>query len=324
MNVSTIPTQQENKEIGELISKGKYEDAIPKLKSLMNESSDKEKLHNALAWCYYGISNYKEALIHIEMSLELNPQSLNSRSIKGCILAEHGIETKSKTKLLSAKEIFSEIVGVRKNWSSFYNLANTLSALGEYEEAKKMYIKSLKENNKAAETWKNLGSCYFHLGNHKKELVCMDVALSINPRLSEALISKGVTLGVIFKNYIKALNLINSVLENDKKICYRWPTIYYWKAKFLSDLSEKEKALNELEEGLKISPDSIHLLNLKAQILSQLWRIDKDYLAKASDFFEFRTRINEEDLASIRELVLIYRALEKNDKSLSYALELIN
>lgn len=170
MNISTIPTQQENKEIEELISKGKYEDAIPKLKRLMHESSDNEKLHIALAWCYYGIFNYKEALIHIVMALKHNPQSLNSRSIKGCILAEYGIETKSKAKLLSAKGIFSEIVGVRKNWSSFYNLANTLSALGEYEEAKKMYIKSLKENNKAAETWKNLGSCYFHLGNHKKRI----------------------------------------------------------------------------------------------------------------------------------------------------------
>ena len=68
----------------------------------------------------------------------------------------------------------------------------------------------------------------------------------------------------------------------------------------------------------------MYLLNLNAQILSNLWRIDRKYLLRAADFFELRTRIYEGELQSIRELALIYYKLGREDKSLDYGLKLIN
>ena len=138
---------------------------------------------------------------------------------------------------------------------------------------------------------KNLGTCYFYLNDHKKELVCMEIALSIDPDLPEALISKGVTLGVVYKNYVDGLYLINSALENDKSLAYRWPYVYYWKSIFLSNLNNIPEALTQLEEGLTISPSNLYLLNLKAELLSQLWKTDANFLSKAAEFFEFRIKI---------------------------------
>jgi tetratricopeptide (TPR) repeat protein len=216
------------------------------------------------------------------------------------------------------------LIEVRKDWTIFYNLANTLSALGEYEVAKKTYIKSLKYSRIEAIVWKNLGTCYSHLGDHKRELKCINIALSINPQLSQALISKGITLGVVYEKYADGLKLINSALENDKLLAYHWPIAHYWKAKFLSNLNENPKALNELDVGLGIAPDNIYLLNLKAQILSHLWRFDRNYLLKAAEIYESRIRINEGELQSIKELALIYHELGQDDKFLDYALILIN
>ena len=314
----------EDKKPLELISNEKYEEAIPLLKISIDKSINNEEIYNALAWCYYMIHDYKNASIYIDSALQIEPQSTKSKSIKGIILAEDGIETNSKPKLLLAKDIFINLIEVRKDWTIYYNLANTFSALGEYEIAKKTYIKSLKYSNKEAIVWKNLGTCYSHLGDHKRELKCMNRALSINPQLSQALISKGITLGVVYEKYADGLKLINSALENDKFLAYHWPIAYYWKAKFLSNLNENRKALNQLEDGLGIAPDNIYLLNLKAQLLSQLWRFDRNYLLKAAEFYESRIRINDGELQSIKELALIYYELGQDDKFLGHALKLIN
>jgi len=185
-------------------------------------------------------------------------------------------------------------------------------------------IESLKFDNKRAFVWKNLGTCYFYLNDHKKELVCMDIAISIDPDLPEALISKGVTLGVVYKNYVDGLYLINSALEKDKSLAYRWPYVYYWKSIFLSNLNNIPEALTQLEEGLTISSSNLYLLNLKAELLSQLWKTDANFLSRAAEFFEFRIKINEGEQQSIRELALIYNKMGIDSKFNDYAIRFIN
>jgi tetratricopeptide (TPR) repeat protein len=154
--------------------------------------------------------------------------------------------------------------------------------------------------------------------------VCMNLALAINPDLPQALISKGVTLGVIYEKYAEGLDLINSALEKNKSLPYHWPVVYYWKAKFLSNVGKSQEALNELDEGLRIAPANLYLLNLKAQLLSQQWKMDASYLSEAAEFFEMRIEINRGELQSIRELALIYHEQGLFDEFYDYALKLIN
>lgn len=319
-----------SKELGaeiplELMYNKKYEEAIVILKELLNTSEHKIDMLIALSSCYYNLCNYTEALKYIESALSINPESKGAKSNKACIYAEAGIETGSKAKLLIAKRIFCDLALEDPNWTNYYNLANTLSGLGDYKSAKDTYIISLKYNNKIAEIWKNLGSCYFHLDDHKKELVCFNKALSINPALTEALISKGVTLAEIFEKHEEALTLINRALELDKEIGFRWPYVWYWKANCDYKLGNYTDALDEIECGIRSNPNNIvPFLNMKANILYNLWRINTDFLDIARNFFEFRVEINEFDYAALNELALIYKAQDNESCALESVLRLLN
>jgi len=102
--------------------------------------------------------------------LSIDATSVSALGIKGCILAEDGIETRSETKILLAKEIFEKLYKKHNEWRYLYNLANTLSALEKHKEAKKYYLRALKLNSEILSIWKNLATCYYYSGNHKKEI----------------------------------------------------------------------------------------------------------------------------------------------------------
>ena len=318
-----VPENQSDQVGWQLYIEGRYEEAIPKLKAIIEKTNNKNIIYNIVAWCYFILYNYKEALKYIEYSLDINPTSNNAMGIKGCILTEDGINSRSKLKLLSAKEIFEDLLEKDENWRNYYNLANTLSTLGEYEKARDYYLKALQcEENDLI--WKNLGTAYFHLDNHEKEIECLDKALALNPNNVEALISKGVTLGSIFKRYNEGLEFINIALEKNNEIKYRWPHVWFWKAKFLIESNNYEEALNEINKGLKIVPDYLALLNLKARILSQLWKRKSKYLNEAKNFFEFMIKLNKKEIESLGELALIYNKLRESNKSLLMLIKIVN
>lgn len=309
----------------DLIYNKKYEEAIVILKRILDISENKIDVLIALSSCYYNLHNYTEALKYIEYALSIDPESKEAKSNKACINAEAGIETGSKAKLLLAKRIFDDLAREDPDWTNYYNLANTLSGLGDHKSAKDNYIISLKYNNKIAEIWKNLASCYFHLGDHKKELVCFNKALSINPELTEALISKGVTLTEIFEKHEDALDLINRALELDEEIGYRWPYVWYWKANCSYKLGNYNDALDEIECGLRSNPNNmVPFLNMKANILHNLWRNNDNFLYMARDFFELRVEINEYDFAALNELASIYKAQDNELCAFNSILRILN
>ena len=144
MQESEKATLQDEKTL-ELISNEKYEEAIPLLKISIDKSMNKEEIYNALAWCYYMIFDYKNASMYIDSALQIEPQSTKSKSIKGIILAEDGIETNSRLKLLLAKDIFVNLIEVRNDWTIYYKLSQyALCIRRNMKLQKKTYIKSLK------------------------------------------------------------------------------------------------------------------------------------------------------------------------------------
>lgn len=63
-------------------------------------------------------------------------------------------------------------------------------ALGNFKDAINKYNKALAINPKDARTWKNLAQSYYEIGKNKKAFSCLDQALSINPELIEAILTK--------------------------------------------------------------------------------------------------------------------------------------
>lgn len=54
---------------------GKYEEAVCKLKIGLLEDEQRPDLHNTLGVCYFKQENYKEAIVHFQRAVDLNPAS---------------------------------------------------------------------------------------------------------------------------------------------------------------------------------------------------------------------------------------------------------
>ena len=54
---------------------GKYEDAIQKLEVGLLEDEERPDLHNTLGVCYFKQENYKQAIVHFQRAVDLNPSS---------------------------------------------------------------------------------------------------------------------------------------------------------------------------------------------------------------------------------------------------------
>ena len=66
-------------------------------------------------------------------------------------------------------------------WIAFYNYGNALHALHDYKGAEEQFLNGIDKNPQQPELWKNLGTIYYHLQNHDKEIECYDKAMQLDP-----------------------------------------------------------------------------------------------------------------------------------------------
>lgn len=298
-----------------------YEEALVHLRRVVEAPENPEgppyyAAWAAMAWCSYKRGNYKEALRYIEESLRLNPSDERAMTIKGCILCEHGVESSSRVMILQSSTIFEGLLADASDYYAYYNYANALSGLGDYEAARDAYKESLAFNDNIAETWKNLGSCFYELKDHEEELSCYERALQLNPSLPEAIVSKANTLALVYERYDDALSLLQQALELGEDIGFRWPHVYWWEAFCLMKLHRLEEALQSIQKGLIKAPAHAQLINLKASVLSTLWRQDARHAEDAEMFFRLRVQVDPSEVGSMLELAEL--ALSQNKRDLAY------
>ncbi len=317
------PPKKHLEEAWTLFVVGDYEQALPRLKGLIETGFDAD-VWKCIAWCHYILLNYIEALRAIEKSLVLEPESRESLTIKGCILAESGISENSRTKLALSKKIFLDLIEQEKSWIIYYNLGNALGGLQEYVEAKESYLKAIDINSEVAEVWSNLGNCLHHLQEHEHELTCFDRAISLNPNLSQAFICKANTLGKVYGKYEEAIEILDFVLEREPDVERGFPYFWYWRAKFLLEMNDIHLALESVETGLLNFPDNQSLLDLKSFILSNLWQTESTYLERAIEFFEMRAYSNLDDYRPFIQLAQIHLTRSKPEDALECIKNAIN
>lgn len=262
---------------------GNYNDAIFYFKKSLEEnvSNNKPIILQGIAHSLYEMFNYNEALTFINKCIEIEA-SADAYLTKACILAEQGISTFNRSKLLNAKEIFKQFIESEPTQASYhYNYANTLQNLSEYENAIKHFHIAINLNSNYAEAWKNLGTVYYHLQNHDKEIECYDKALAINPKLYQAIFSKGVTFSFIYEKYDEGLKLmLDSIELNEIDLLNTFPRGYYCIAFAYYNLNNFSEALKYIDKGLDFISDDYYLINLKLQILEdnlKLKYIENEY-----------------------------------------------
>lgn len=263
-------------------------------KRLIQNPNPKAIWFFALAQCQYHMYDYRNAIIHINKALEINSDDTTMLT-KGCILAEDGIRNNDPYKLSEAEKIFADLYAREPNAVHAYNYANTISKLGKFKEAEKLYKIALKQDSNYAEAWKNLGTVYYDLRKHDQEIKCYDKALSINPELFQATVSKAVTNGFIYQKYKGALKQILIVIEKEPRIFSEFPVIYYWLGFFYYRIKNVTGSLQWINKGLSNNPGDRLLINLKATILFEAIEQNDDLLEDAISFFSANYQRNDRD-----------------------------
>jgi tetratricopeptide (TPR) repeat protein len=91
--------------------------------------------------------------------------------------------------------------------------------------------------------------------------------LSYDDNLIEALICKGISLGLNYSQFIKSLSLLEKALEISKRSMVDNSSIFYWIGHFYNEIKKYDKSLLIIGEGLNHYPGDKYLLNLKLRTL---------------------------------------------------------
>jgi len=283
---------------------GDYEKSIFYFKNLLVENPNDIVILEGLAHSQYNTFHYKEAINNINKAIELTGTS-SQYLTKACILAEDGMQNGIKAKIIEAKNIFKDFLN--KDNTQFiyhYNYANTLSRLGYNEEAISHFELCLKLNPNFEQAWKNLGQVYFDIKEHEKELNCYDKALRINPKLPQALFSKGVTLSRIYNKDEEGLSLMLKAVGDDENMLLEYQYTYFGIAYAYEKLGNIKEALTWINKGLDHYSEDRVYLNFKSNLLIENWKDNEWLIDEALCFFEFRLEL-ENDYKSLYSIILI-------------------
>jgi tetratricopeptide (TPR) repeat protein len=263
-----------------------------------------------LARIEYLLRNYDAALEAINKALQPGTQDkvlkLNMVLCKGTILAEKGIQERSRPLLVQAKEIFTDAANRIKRAEDLYNLANVLVALGEIKEAGKLYARCVELKPDYAQAWKNFGSFFVEKKRPDWGIKCFDKALTIMPNLVEAHLSKATALLIFFKQADQAIQCFETAYKILPDLDRKWKYSRYWFSRALQIVGRGDEALKQVEMELAIRPGDNFLLNQKASVLSGLRKQNQTYEEKALEFFKFRAHAIPDDYSGLAELTEIY------------------
>lgn len=255
-----------------------------------------ENASNRSAWLtkaaiYYELQDMAQALQSINQLWKLDSKSLIVIWLRGCILAEYAISNgnRPKSMLHEAIELFESNRHKASQGVVDYNVGNSLSALELYEQAVAAYDRALLHRNLPSQLlamiWKNRGTCFFHLNDHAEEFLSYQTALQIDPTCWQAYSSWAVTefrranFSEAICFYLKAFR-VNPELERIDFSHVYYLAFAYWKTE------QFELAYQYVNQSIFIDASSREAIELKADILSRLWRRDAAFTCEASSFFQ--------------------------------------
>jgi tetratricopeptide (TPR) repeat protein len=257
----------------------------------------------ALARLESYLRNFDAALEAVNKALSFDRRDVNLQLLRAVILADMGIERRSRPLLVEAKEVLLEATDKIGRPVDHYNLANVLRHLGEYEQSERHYRECLRLEPQHAQAWHNLGGMFLDKRSVAEAIECFESALREDPRLVEAHISLATTNLIFCANPQAAIRYFQSAYDQNPELDRTWKYARYWYCRALCECGEIETALRELNVNLKNRPGDVYLLDQKAEILSRLWRDDAKWVPPAFEFFRFRARALKNDFLGLTEVI---------------------
>ena len=295
-----------------LFNDGKYAHAAVAFTDWLRTHADDARSWCALAACHYQQRHYADALTAIHEALALQPHDLYLRRTHASILVEKGIQERERASILHGREIFEEIARTSHAASDVYNLANAKSALGDHAGARSSYEQALERDPNRPEFWKNLGSAQERLGNVDEALACYERALALDPALAEALFAKA-TILIARGDAADGAALLEGVFTDHAAARTHWSAAWWWLAEGYRLADKPLDALRVLGRALGHFPSNVRLLDMKAHLLAEHWRLHADLQREAERFFRFRAELAPSDYRPIESLARLYIRTDRVD-----------
>jgi len=293
----------------DFFKKNDYESIVGKLKNIKDPTLGEISL---LSLSYYSMYQYDKALMTIVRFENKGLKNNHLLKIKACIYCEKGIKEKNLNLIRDAKIIHEEALhGECWDWLDYYNHANMDLGLDNFQGAINKYNKALKINSKDARTWKNLAQCYYNIGKNKKAFSCLDQALSINPQLIEAILTKAGMLRDVKKSPLDAVELYDQAMDIATQTGFDMSSIFYQKSLSFYQADNTLDALCTIQEGLVYFPSDFYLTGLKLSILAQKWSTNITLTEMAIKNFTQQIEEHSDDIEAKKVLAEIF--LKNND-----------
>jgi tetratricopeptide (TPR) repeat protein len=284
------------------------------------EAMVEENANDVAAWARmaeacYDLQDFDEALRAVNRAWDLRPESAELFSVRGCIYAEYAIaHGGSPRKMLDeAKRMFEALRSLHPQPPVqaivAYNIGNCLSALGRYAEAVLHYDVSLtmcRPDGLRAQVWKNRGTAYSLMDDTVEAVKSFEKALEYDPALFQAYASWSLT-EVHRGNFVKARDLLEKAFLMNPGEESLGSGFLYTLAMILSRVGDLRGAYGRVSQYLRAQPTSRDAMQLKAFVVSGLWREDPTFIEEAIRFFTDLITEDEADTLGRIELYLLHQ-----------------
>ena len=161
---------------------------------------------------------------------------------------------------------------------------NAYSVLGDSEQAVSAYRAAVSADPDLAQCWKNLGTELFHAGDTDTAKECFERALSISPRLFEALYSLG-TLQYSHLNDAAASAATFSKIDLRELPLHQALSVLGWRAIAELDAGAPRGAVKAIGTALRLSHETEWLWLTAGRIYAIGRRVEKSVREDAANFW---------------------------------------
>jgi tetratricopeptide (TPR) repeat protein len=171
-----------------MVDQKRYEEAIDRLKPLVDDNPAAQELHQHLASSYYALGRHEEARRHIEAYLKLNPGDRAFVDNLGAVLLQLGKPREAVGVLQHGLRLPCNLVetnlpsGVSPVTVSMrLNLAAACKRLDKLQDALDQYRLAIQADPDNLTANSNLGNLYTRSGNPAEAIACYRRALRVTP-----------------------------------------------------------------------------------------------------------------------------------------------
>lgn len=302
---------------------GKFKEAQKIYLKLIKKNNKNFLLQNLLGTTYLQLNDFENAIYHLSISTNLNPNFAESYNNLGIVFAE-------KKKFELSVENYDKAISLKKNYfSAILNKGIALKNLRKLDEAINCFKLCIQINPANEKIYLNLGNVYVLLKKFNMAKEAFDKAISYNNKYSEAYNNRGELFQSNLNNFELAIKDYEKALQNNFKLEFTYGKMVHAKM-YINNWENLENHLNNIKKSIKNNEKVI----LPFPFLSlvdrpELHKINAEqysrYIPKSDEKFkkdEFQTKGKIKigyfsarfyDCATLHNMLDVFKNHDKND-----------